>query len=140
MDKARVLGTAPPGVFGFLGRYGSGSALPGDWWRVTDGTRTLGYGWVDFNWAEGEVLLAVDSACQGEGVGGFILDHLHQEARARGVNYLYNVIPSAHPEPIRLAHWLEKRGYRSHGDLELRVNLSMHGDDRRAPPTGTSPN
>jgi hypothetical protein len=34
-DKARVLGTAPPAAFGFLGRYGSGNALPGDGWPVT---------------------------------------------------------------------------------------------------------
>jgi GNAT superfamily N-acetyltransferase len=123
--KARILGTAAPGVFKF-GGAGPGELLPGDWWHVLDGDRIVGFGWMDINWADGEILVAVDPAAQRGGVGSFVLARLEDEARARGVNYLYNVIPPAHPEPVRLAGWLEKHGYVPHGGGLLRAAVARH--------------
>jgi GNAT superfamily N-acetyltransferase len=121
--KARIIGSAPRGVLKFDG-FAAGDLLPGEWWRVQDGDRTVGYGWVEFNWSDGEVLLAVDPERQHEGVGGFILARLGDEARARGVNHLYNVIPVQHPQPAWLAAWLEKHGYKPQGDGVFRTTFS----------------
>jgi GNAT superfamily N-acetyltransferase len=94
----------------------SKTVLPGDWWRVDDDGVVVGYGWIDYSWGDAEVLLAVDPARQSNGVGTFILDRLDEEAAARGLNYLYNVIPAAHPDKPALKRWLLQRGFT--GSLE----------------------
>ena len=53
------------------------------------------------------------------GVGAFILDRLDDEARERGLNRLYNVIPAKHPEPEKLKAWLVKRGFVPVGEGSL---------------------
>jgi GNAT superfamily N-acetyltransferase len=113
--KARVIGAAPAGVFDFA-RYAAGDLLPGDWWRADDSGRAVGYGWMDATWGDAEVLLAVEPEAQKRGVGGFIMDRLEDEARTRGLNQLYNVIPPKHPEPEVLKAWLEKRHFRASED------------------------
>lgn len=110
--KARIVGGAPQGVFA-LQSSSDGDMLPGDWWRVTraeDG-HVVGYGWMDHSWGDAEVLLAVEPGEQKSGVGTFILDRLEDEARARGINYMYNVVPAAHPDPQGLTRWLQRRGF-----------------------------
>jgi GNAT superfamily N-acetyltransferase len=120
-DVARVVGGAPGGVFD-LPR--DGAVLPGDWFaaRGPDG-RPMGYGWLEVEWGDAEVLLAVDPAAAGAGVGGFVLDHLEQEAVSRGVNYVYNTVRPTHPRRDEVTAWLESRGYRAtaSGDLRKRV-------------------
>ncbi len=106
--KARVIGAAPDGVF--LLERRDGAVLPGDWWRVEDDGETIGYGQMDNNWGDAEVLLAVDPARQHPGVGTFIPDRLEDEAIARGINYLYNVVPDSHPDRDGLTRWLQRRG------------------------------
>lgn len=113
--KLAVLRAAGEGVF-HVARSPRLALLPGDWWRVTDGQKILGYGWMDTSWGDAEILLAVDPEAQKAGVGNFILDRLESEARERGLNRLYNVIPAKHPEPARLRAWLEKRGFKSVGE------------------------
>jgi GNAT superfamily N-acetyltransferase len=108
--KARVIGAAPAGVFN-LGPVAEGAVLPGDWWRVEDGGETVAYGQMDNSWGDAEVLLAVDPARQKGGAGTFILDRLEEEAAARGINYLYNVVPDAHPDRDGLTRWLQRRGF-----------------------------
>lgn len=108
--KARVIGAAPKGVFS-LGAVSDGTVLPGDWWRVDDGAETIGYGQMDHSWGDAEVLLAVDPERQKGGVGTFILDRLEEEAHARGINYLYNVVPDGHPDHDGLTRWLKRRGF-----------------------------
>ncbi|MEQ1565690.1 MAG: GNAT family N-acetyltransferase [Myxococcota bacterium] len=110
-DKERVIRAPKAAVFPSLASVAPGSALAGDWWRVTDGGRTVGYAWMDVTWGDAEVLLAVDPSTQRHGVGTFALDRLDREAGRRGVRYLYNVVPAAHPEPAALASWLERRGF-----------------------------
>jgi GNAT superfamily N-acetyltransferase len=109
-DKERIVGGAPDGVFA-LEPHKPGDVVPGDWWRVEEAGRVVGYGWMDHSWGDAEILLAVDERGQRIGVGTFILDRLEDEAARRGINYLYNVIPSAHPNGAWLDHWLRRRGF-----------------------------
>jgi GNAT superfamily N-acetyltransferase len=109
-DKQRIVGGAPPGVFA-IGPFAGGAIVPGDWWRVEDDGRVVGYGWMDHSWGDAEVLLAVDPAAQDAGVGTFVLDRLEDEAAAQGINYLYNVVPERHPDPDGLERWLQRRGF-----------------------------
>jgi len=114
-QKGAVIGSAPPGVFDFS-RYAEGELLPGDWWRAERAGRVVGYGWMDASWGDAEVLLAVRPEERGKGAGTFIMDRLEDEARMRGINQLYNVVPPAHPEPDALRAWLEKRRFRPSED------------------------
>lgn len=117
-NKARIVGEAPQGVFSFAQR--EGDLVPGEWWRVEDERGTpLGYGWMEVTWADAEILLVVAKDAQGQGVGSFIVDRLHEEARARGLNYLMNAVPPTHPQAPQLREWLEKRGFAPHGEGEL---------------------
>lgn len=114
--KRRILGGT---VLGF-DHTQEGELLAGEWWRADDHDTPVGYGWIDMNWGDGEMLLAVDPAWQRKGVGSFILDHLQEEARHHGLYYLYNVVPASHPDPAALSAWLEKRGFKPHGDGRLK--------------------
>ena len=109
-DKARIVGGAPEGVFDFADQH-EGDLVPGDWWHVEQDGKIVGYGWMDTVWGDAEVLVAVDPEARGSGIGTSIMDHLEQEARARGLNHLYNVIPDGHPDPTTLGRWLAKRGF-----------------------------
>jgi ribosomal protein S18 acetylase RimI-like enzyme len=114
-DKIRVVGAAPAGLFGSLRALAPGAMLPGDWWRVTDEEQVVGYAWMDVTWGDAEILLAVDPAAQRRGIGTYALDRLDEEAGRRGLRYLYNVVPAAHPAPDALTGWLERRGFASTG-------------------------
>lgn len=118
--KARLIGRAPAGIFD--ARYADaseGDLVPGEWWRVEENGRTIGYGWLDVNWGDAEVLLATDPEARGRGVGTFILLNLEAEAFARGLNYLYNVIRPTHPEREQVAEWLAERGFVASEDGRL---------------------
>ena len=129
-DKQRIVGGAPAGVFA-VSASAPGAVLPGDWWRVEDDGRVIGYGWMDYSWGDAEVLLAVEPGSQSRGVGTFILDRLDEEAGVRGLNYLYNVIPAQHPDKSALKRWLLQRGFvgAKEGDLFKRtVQSRRHAD------------
>jgi N-acetylglutamate synthase-like GNAT family acetyltransferase len=54
-------------------------------------------------------------------VGTFILNQLEREAATRGLNYLYNVVATTHPDRDGTAKWLAKRGFEpSHDEESLR--------------------
>ena len=127
--KEHIVGGAPAGVFA-VAASAPGAVLPGDWWRVEDDGRIVGYGWMDYSWGDAEVLLAVESGDRARGVGTFILDRLDEEAAARGLNYLYNVIPAAHPDKDALKRWLLQRGFAGakDGDLFKRTVHSRRHD------------
>ena len=55
-SKLAVLRAAGEGVF-HAARSPRLALLPGDWWRVTDGKKILGYGWMDTSWGDAEILL-----------------------------------------------------------------------------------
>lgn len=123
--KAAIVGDAPDGIFE-LGTRKLGDLIPCDWWRVEQDGKVVGYGWMDTSWGgDAEVLLAVHPDAQGAGAGTFILQKLEEEAAARGMNYLYNVVSPMHPNAPGLSHWLEKRRFRaSHEGRLLRKVLA----------------
>ncbi|NOY94092.1 MAG: GNAT family N-acetyltransferase, partial [Deltaproteobacteria bacterium] len=105
--KARIVGGAPAGIFDTrYAKLKEDALVPGEWWRVEEDERVLGYGWLEVSWGDGEILLAVDPAERGRGVGEFILRNLNDQARARGLNYLTNVVRPTHPEAEALTRWL----------------------------------
>jgi GNAT superfamily N-acetyltransferase len=118
-DKARIVGGAPAGVFDF-GDMEPGAPLAGEWWRVDEDGATAAYAWIDTVWGDAEMLLAVDPARQGRGVGTFVLECLEMEAARRGLNYLYNVVRPSHPDKEGIAAWLEARSFEPGPDGLLR--------------------
>ena len=119
-DKARIIGGAAPGIFDpRLSDRPLGSLLPGDWWRVEESGEIVGYGFMDLIWGDAEVLLVVDPAARGGGIGSWIMDRLEHEAFARGVRYLYNQIRATHPDRDGIQRWLEGRRFTASGDGRL---------------------
>jgi GNAT superfamily N-acetyltransferase len=105
------------------GELGLGDLAPGEWFRVEEGGAIVGYGWMDCTWGDAEITIAVDPKRRRQGIGAFIVTSLAKEAGSRGVNYLYNAVPPAHPDAAGLIRWLESQGFRPSGDglLKLRV-------------------
>ena len=126
-DKRRIIGGAPSGALDI--GYPPGAELPGDWFAASEGDRVLGYGWMDSTWGgDTEILLAVDPAEQGRGVGSFILERLEREAAARGFNYVYNTVRPGHPHRDTVHDWLLVRGYRGNeqdASLRKRVEVAL---------------
>jgi len=110
-DKEAVLGGAPPGALE-LEPLRRSDILPGDWWRVEEDGRTVAYGFMDAVWGDAEILVAVAPQAHGQGLGGFVLDRLEEEARARGLRYLYNVVRPTHPRAAEVTRWLTSRGFK----------------------------
>jgi N-acetylglutamate synthase-like GNAT family acetyltransferase len=118
--KMRIVGEAPAGIFDVHYRQlVQGALVPGDWWRVEDGGQILGYGWLDVVWGDAEILVAVDPSARKKGVGAFILDRLEDEARARGLNVLYNIVRPTHPDRDQVSAWFQSRGFRAAEDGSL---------------------
>lgn len=117
--KRTIVGGAAPGIFE-LGERADGDVVPGDWWRVEDDGKVVGYGWMDVNWGDAEILLAVAPDARGGGVGTYILDHLEGEARSRGLNYLYNVVRPTHPDRDAVSRWLTERRFRPSDEGHLK--------------------
>jgi N-acetylglutamate synthase-like GNAT family acetyltransferase len=119
-NKARIVGGARAGIFD--GRYQQckeGDLVPGEWWRVEEDGRVVGYGWIDVNWGDAEILLATANEAQGQGIGALILDRLGEEASARGLNYMYNIVRPTHPDGEKITAWLKKRGFSAFEDGRL---------------------
>jgi GNAT superfamily N-acetyltransferase len=123
-DKERVLRGLAPALFGF-GTPGEGDSLGDEWWRVEDGDRVVGYGRLDDTWGDAEILVLVDPERRRSGVGAFILERLEQEASARHLNYIYNVVPTAHPDPETVTGWLAGRGFTPNAVGELRKKVPV---------------
>lgn len=118
--KRAIIGGAPAGIFD--ARYATledGAPLSGEWWRVDEDGRAVAYGWLDAVWGDAEILLAVHPERQEQGVGAFVLDRLADEAAARGLNYIYNVVRPSHPDGQSLSRWLEARGFALQPDGRL---------------------
>jgi len=115
--KAALIGQAPKGTFEARQmEHGPDELLSGDWWRVEQDGRVIGYGWMDQVWGDAEILLVVHPEHRKQGTGAFILGQLRQEARSRGMNYLYNQIPEGHPDSAALSGWLQRYGFRPSED------------------------
>lgn len=122
-DKRRTLGPLAPALFG-LGKPADGDALADEWWRAEDDGRVVAYGRLDDVWGDAEVLVLVAPDAQRGGVGRFVMQRLEHEAAARGLNYVYNVVPDGHPDPEPVRHWLVACGFEPNdvGELRKRVD------------------
>ena len=127
-DRERVFATVPPSVFPSVART-LGERLSSDWWRVERDGSVLGYGWLDDVWGDAEILLAVDAPARGAGVGAFIVARLEEEAAARGLNYVLNVVRDTHPDRDAVATWIERRGFTPAEDGRLRKRVAGAGGD-----------
>ena len=104
----------------FVPTEGRSGLLPGDWWRVEDSKGpVIGYAWMDVTWGDAQMLLVVDREHRRKGYGTEILDHLEDEARARGLNYLYNEVRAEHPQRDEVVAWLRKRSFLAADDGSL---------------------
>jgi N-acetylglutamate synthase-like GNAT family acetyltransferase len=113
-----VFATIGTDVFPGLARQ-IGDRLPSDWWRVEDGGRVVAYGWLDDVWGNAEILLAVDEPARGAGAGAFALARLEDEAAARGLNYVVNVVRDTHPEREAVTGWFLAHGFSGTDDGRL---------------------
>jgi GNAT superfamily N-acetyltransferase len=106
-----------------------GAPVADEWWRVVDGAGAIvGYGWLDSEWGDAEVTFLVAPDRRGEGIGEFIIDRLEAEAAARGLNYIYNVVPVTSPDPEWVTSWLVRHGFvAGDGDLRRRVPDAVAG-------------
>lgn len=93
----------------------AGAYLPGTWWRLEEEGTLLGYGWMDVTWGDAQILLAVDPDARRGGHGKTILDHLEAEAHRSGLAYLFNTIPSDHPDPDGVRAFLTANGFEASG-------------------------
>ena len=122
-DRQRVFATVPDGVFRAESRT-PGERLSSDWWRVEDGDRVVGYGWLDDVWGDAEILLAVEEGARGSGAGAFALARLEEEAAARGLNYVVNVVRDTHPDRAAVTDWFLAHGFAGTEDGRLRKRVS----------------
>ena len=99
-DKQRIFGPAELAAVG-LAEPAPGEPVADEWWRVTDGEQVAGYGWLDTEWGDARITFVVAPGRRGRGVGAFILERLEDEAAARGLNYIYNVVPEHAPRRRR---------------------------------------
>jgi N-acetylglutamate synthase-like GNAT family acetyltransferase len=127
-DRERVFASIEPGVFpGLPGR--PGQRLPGDWWRVEDGDRVVGYGWLDDVWGDAEILLGIEASARGTGAGAFTLARLEDEAAVRGLNYVVNVVRDTHPDRETVTAWFTAHGFTGTEDGRLRKQVGGRGRD-----------
>jgi GNAT superfamily N-acetyltransferase len=121
-DKQRLFGEAELAATA-LNPPAPGALVADEWWHVADAAGVIvGYGWLDSEWGDAEVTFVVAPDRRGEGVGEFIIDHLEAEAAARGLNYIYNVVPATNPNPEWVTAWLVGQGFAAgDGDLRRRV-------------------
>lgn len=134
--KARIAASAPKGALDLP--FADGAELPGDWFLARDGDQVVGFGALDTTWGgDAQIALAVDAARNGTGVGSWVMDRLEQEARARGINYVHNVVRDEHPQRDEVHDWLAVRGYRGNErDATLRKRVGEAGDGRPAASAG----
>ena len=122
-DKQRLFGEAELAATA-LNPPAPGALVADEWWHVADAAGVIvGYGWLDSEWGDAEVTFIVAPDRRGEGVGEFIIDHLEAEAAARGLNYIYNVVPATSPNPEWVTAWLVGQGFVA-GDSDLRRRVA----------------
>jgi N-acetylglutamate synthase-like GNAT family acetyltransferase len=127
-DRERVLGPLGADVFPGVARDPR-ERLPSDWWRVQDGGRVVGYGWLDDVWGDAEILLAVEDAARGTGAGSFALERLEEEAASRGLNYVVNVVRDTHPQRDAVTAWFLAHGFTGTEDGRLRKQVGNRTRD-----------
>ena len=64
------------------------------------------------------------------GVGAFILERLEDKAAARGLNYIYNVVPGTHPDGAWIRNWLATHGFHETSRGQLRRQVVTNAGSR----------
>ena len=105
-----------------------GDQLPSDWWRVETDDGVIGYGWLDDVWGDAEILLAVEEPARGTGAGAFALARLEDEAAARGLNYVVNVVRDT-TRPDGVTGWFLAHGFSGTDDGRLRKQVGARSRD-----------
>jgi GNAT superfamily N-acetyltransferase len=127
-SKQRMFGPAELAAVGMDPRSvpAPGAPVADEWWRVSAGDEIVGYGWLDTEWGDARITFIVAPGRRGRGTGDFILGHLEREAAARGLNYIYNVVPETHPDGAWIRSWLTAHGFResSRGQLRRQVRTA----------------
>jgi N-acetylglutamate synthase-like GNAT family acetyltransferase len=127
-DRERVFATLGSDVFPGLTRH-MGDQLPSDWWRVETDDGVVGYGWLDDVWGDAEILLAIEESARGTGAGAFALARLEDEAAARGLNYVVNVVRDTHPDRSAVTGWFLAHGFSGTDDGRLRKQVGNRSRD-----------
>jgi N-acetylglutamate synthase-like GNAT family acetyltransferase len=127
-DRERVFATLGSDVFPGLTRH-MGDQLPSDWWRVETDDGVVGYGWLDDVWGDAEILLAVEESARGAGAGAFALARIEDEAAARGLNYVVNVVRDTHPDRGAVTGWFLAHGFSGTDDGRLRKQVGNRSRD-----------
>ncbi|WP_435202922.1 GNAT family N-acetyltransferase [Janibacter sp. GS2] len=137
-EKARIAASAPEGALTL--DFADGAELPGDWFVAKDGDAVVGIGVLDTTWGgDAEITLVIDGARQGQGVGSFVMDRLEQEARVRGINYVYNTVRDEHPQRDEVHDWLVVRGYwGNERDASLRKRVDEAGTEQPGAPDASA--
>jgi benzoate-CoA ligase family protein len=125
-DKDAAFGATELASVG-LSRPARDASIADEWWRVTAGATTVGYGWLDSEWGDAQISFLVVPEHRGAGVGDFIVGQLEHEAAARGLNYIYNEVPASHPDPAWMRNWLVAHGFAAAADGTLRRQVSHRG-------------
>ena len=128
-DRERVFATVRARRLPRASRGKPGERLPSDWWRVEDDGRVVGYGWLDDVWGDAEILLAVEGSARGTGAGAFALARLEDEAAARGLNYVVNVVRDTHPDRDAVTAWFLAHGFTGTDDGRLRKQVGDRSRD-----------
>jgi hypothetical protein len=89
----------------------------------------VGYGWLDDVWGDAEILLAVEEPARGTGAGAFALARLEDEAAARGLNYVVNVVRDTHPDRDAVTGWFLAHGFTGTDDGRLRKQVGDRSRD-----------
>jgi ribosomal protein S18 acetylase RimI-like enzyme len=127
-DRERVFASVPEGVFRTASRT-AGERLSSDWWRAERDGSVVAYGWLDDVWGDAEILLAVDADARRSGIGSFVLERLEEEAAARGLNYVLNVVRESHPDRAAVTAWFERHGFTPAEDGRLRKQVGDRSRD-----------
>jgi GNAT superfamily N-acetyltransferase len=127
-DKQRLFGPAELAATA-LSPPPPGAPVADEWWHVSDESgQVVGYGWLDNEWGDAEITFLVAPGSRGQGIGEYIVDHLEAEAAARGLNYIYNVVPATSPDQAWVTAWLTARGFvAGDGGLRRRVSEDVAG-------------
>ena len=116
-----------------ISRYQPGDLLPGDWWRVESDREIAGYGWLDYNWGRwGNPPGQWRRRISGTALAGSSSICSRRKAQARGVYYIHNVVPAAHPDKAGLYRWLAAHGFADNGEGRLMRAVLPRGADSRS--------
>lgn len=109
-DKEDIIDCAPQGSFN-MGPKSNGT-ISGDWWKLVENKRVIGYGWISMISGDAELLIAVRKSEQHKGYGNIILENLEMEASKLKHNKVVAIIQSENINAVNIIYWLDRKGFR----------------------------